>query len=110
MRLTSQRPLRGRHGFTLIEMLISMVIVLSVLGMSTRLFQRTQQTLSEQSGRVEAQQNAVFSLSTLDRELRMAGVGVVDAQPLLVQAAARALTFNADLISRIPGDPGAVYV
>jgi prepilin-type N-terminal cleavage/methylation domain-containing protein len=112
MSLTSRRPGRSRPraGFTMIEMMVSMVLVLSVLAMSARLFRNQSTTLTAQSGRVEAQQSALFSLSTLDRDLRMAGVGVVDAQPLVVQADPLAITFNADLISRLTGDPGAVYI
>src|SRR5262249_7775350 len=56
------------------------------------------------------QQNAQFSLATLDREIRVAGIGVVDAQPILVQADPRAITFNADLVTTVTGDPSAVYV
>ncbi len=110
LKILARARAHTRGGFTIIEMLISMVIVLSVLGMSTRLFTQIEQTLSEQSGRVEAQQNGVMSLSGLDRDLRMAGVGVVGIQPILVQADARAITFNGDLISGVLGDPGSVYV
>ncbi|HEX3865925.1 MAG TPA: hypothetical protein VHV78_04200, partial [Gemmatimonadaceae bacterium] len=49
-------------------------------------------------------------LASLDRDLRVAGVGVVDAQPLLVEAAALAITFNADLVALDTGDLGAVYI
>jgi hypothetical protein len=45
----------------------------------------------------------------IDRELRVAGVGVVDPQPLIVQAAPYAITFNVDLVSRDINDRGATY-
>jgi prepilin-type N-terminal cleavage/methylation domain-containing protein len=99
----------ARAGFTLIEVLISMTILLSVLGIATNLFRKQGSVIAAQSGRLEAQQTAQFTLSTLDRELRLAGVGVVDMQPILVQAEANAVTFNADLVSFVPGDPSAVY-
>jgi prepilin-type N-terminal cleavage/methylation domain-containing protein len=108
MRFPDRR--RRRSGFTLIELLVSTTIVLTVLGISARLFQKQSATLSIQAGTVEAQQGAIYSTSMIERELRMAGVGVVDIQPILVQAAARSLTFNSDLVSRIAGDPGAVYI
>jgi hypothetical protein len=66
--------------------------------------------LRAQSGRLEAQQTAQFTLSELDRELRLAGVGVADMQPLLVQADPMAITFNADLVSHVKDDPSPVYV
>jgi prepilin-type N-terminal cleavage/methylation domain-containing protein len=99
-----------RSGFTLIEVLLSMTIMLAVLGMATNAFRKNGQVLSAQSGRLEAQQTAQFTLSELDRELRLAGVGVVDMQPILVQADGMAITFNADLVSNVIGDPSTVYV
>ena len=92
------------------ETIISMTLVMAVMAMSTRLLISQTRMLSQQSGRLEAQQNAQFSLATLDREMRVAGIGVVDKQPILVQAAAQAFTFNTDLVSRVAGDPGSVYI
>lgn len=103
------RP-RRRSGFTLLETIIAMSMIILVMGMATRFFMQQTRMLSQQSGRLEAQQNAQFSLATLDREMRVAGIGVVDAQPILVQADPRAITFNADLVSRVANDPGAVYI
>jgi prepilin-type N-terminal cleavage/methylation domain-containing protein len=101
---------RSRHGFTIIELLIAMTILLAVIAVATTTFRRSSILLAAQSGRLEAQQNARFAVTTLDRELRMAGVGVVDVQPILVEASNTAITFNVDLVSRVPGDVGAVYV
>lgn len=92
------------------ETIISMTLVIAIMAMSTRMLMEQTRMLSQQSGRLEAQQNAQFSLSTLDREMRVAGIGVVDKQPIVVQAAAQAFTFNTDLVSRVAGDPGSVYV
>jgi prepilin-type N-terminal cleavage/methylation domain-containing protein len=99
-----------RPGFSLIEVIVAMTMVVLIMSIATRFFMQQTRMLSNQSGRLEAQQNAQFSLATLDREIRVAGIGVVDAQPLLVQAAPRAITFNADLGTRVTGDPSAVYV
>ena len=52
------------------------------------------------AGRDDAAQNARYGVSMIDRELRVAGVGVVDPKPLIVQAAPYAITFNVDLITR----------
>ena len=107
-RLVRRSP--ARHGFTLMETVISLTLVMAIIAMSTRLLTEQTRMLSQQSGRLEAQQNAQFSLSTLDREMRVAGIGVVDKQPIVVQAAPQAFTFNTDLVSRVAGDPGSVYV
>lgn len=102
--------LRSRSGFTILELLVAMTMLLVVIGVSVGTFRRTSILLGAQGGRLEAQQNARFAITTLDRELRMAGVGVVDIQPILVEASNTAITFNVDLVSRVPGDVGAVYV
>lgn len=101
---------RTRRGFTLVETLVAMTMVVLLMSIATRYFMQQTRMLSQQSGRLEAQQNAQFSLATLDREIRVAGIGVVDAQPILVQAHPRAITFNADLVSRVANDPSAVYI
>ena len=102
--------MKPRKGFTLVEVIVAMTMVVLIMSMATRYFMQQTRMLSNQSGRLEAQQNAQFSLATLDREIRVAGIGVVDAQPILVWADPRAITFNADLVTRITGDPSAVYV
>ena len=104
------RSTAARPGFTLIEVLLSMTILLTVLGIATNLFRKQGTVIAAQAGRLEAQQTAQFTLSELDRELRLAGVGVVDMQPILVQADTNAVTFNADLVSSVTGDPSAVYI
>jgi hypothetical protein len=92
------------------EVIVAMTMIVLIMSMATRYFMQQTRMLSNQAGRLEAQQNAQFSLATLDREIRVAGIGVVDAQPILVQAEARAITFNADLVTRMTGDPSAVYL
>lgn len=101
---------RPRRGFTLIEVMVSMVLMLFVLGAATSFFQRQGTLIAESSGRLEAQQTAQFALSELDRELRLAGIGVADMQPVIVQADPLAVTFNADLVSIVPGDASTVYI
>jgi prepilin-type N-terminal cleavage/methylation domain-containing protein len=102
-----QRP---RHGFSLVEVLLAMSLMLVIIGLSTQLFRKQSSAVATQAGKLDAQQNSRFAMSMIDRELRIAGVGVVDAQPLLVQAAPLALTFNADLAALDTGDKSAVYI
>jgi prepilin-type N-terminal cleavage/methylation domain-containing protein len=101
--------LRARRGFTLIEITISMVLLLAVIGMSTQLFRRQSGAVATQAGTLDATQNSRFAINNLERELRMAGGGVLDRQPLLVMAGATAITFNADLVSVDTGDYASVY-
>ena len=101
---------RARQGFTIIELIISMSLLLAVVGMSTELFRKQSGAVSSQYGTLDAQQNSRYALSSLDRELRMAGVNVVDAQPMIVAATATSIVFNADLVANDTGDYGAVYI
>ena len=102
--------LRARRGFTILEMLLSMSLMLAILGMSTQLFRKQSNAVSTQAGRLDAQQNSRFALSEIERELRVAGVGVADAQPILVMAGPLGFTFNADLVSLDTGDLASVYI
>src|SRR5215472_7385816 len=99
-----------RRGFTLIEMLVAMMLLMVVMAGTIQTFRKSSVLLGAQGGRLEAQQNARFAISSLDRDLRVAGVGIVSGQPLLVEADTTAIVFNADLISRVIGDVGSVYV
>jgi len=98
-----------RSGFTLLEMIVAMTVIAVTLGLTVPFFRNELQAFSAIAGRDDAQQNARYGVSMIDRELRVAGVGVLDAQPLIVQAAPYAVTFNVDLVSRIPADMGAAY-
>ena len=101
---------RNRRGFTLIEIMISMTLMLTIIGLSTQLFRKQANAVAAQSGRLDAQQNSRFAVSMLERELRAAGAGVVDQQPLLVMASATSLSFNANLVALDTGDLGSVYI
>ena len=103
-------PGRRPYGFTIVEVLVSMAILLIVIAVTVQTFRRSSTLLAAQGGRLEAQQNARFAMTSLDRDLRVAGVGVVADQPLLVEASNTAIVFNVDLISRVLGDVGSVYV
>src|SRR5262249_41936690 len=61
------------------------------------------------SGRQDALQNARYAQNAIDRDLRIAGIGVVNNQPLIVQADKFAITFNADLTTSDSSDPASIY-
>jgi len=101
--------LRLRSGLTLIEMTIALVLTLLIFGAAVPFFRVQARTVTQNAGRMDALQNARFALNAIDREVRIAGIGVVDKQPMIVQADRFAFTFNADLLTRDRDDPGAVY-
>ncbi len=96
-------------GFTLIEMIIAMTLVTITLALTIPFFRTQVQAFASVSGRDDAHQNARYGIAMIDRELRVAGIGVVEPQPLVIQAAPNAITFSVDLVSREPTDVGAAY-
>jgi prepilin-type N-terminal cleavage/methylation domain-containing protein len=104
------RPDVSRRGFTLIELLIAMILMMIIMTVAVQTFRQSSTVLASQAGSLEAQQNARFAVTNLDRDLRVAGVGVPAGQPMLVQASNTAITFNVDLVSRDSSDAAAVYV
>lgn len=103
------QTLRPRRGFTLLEMLVSMALMLMVFAAVVPFFRVQLRSIGKNANLLDAQQNIRFALATIQRELRAAGAGVVDAQPMIVQASPRAVTFNVDLVTKDPNDPSAVY-
>jgi prepilin-type N-terminal cleavage/methylation domain-containing protein len=107
--MTSFNAQRDRRGFSLLELVIAITLLGVVLALTVPFFRTQVQAFGNVSGRDDASQNARYGVSTIDRELRVAGIGVVDPQPMIVQAAPNAITFNVDLVSRISSDAAAAY-
>ena len=101
--------MRARRGFTLPEIMISLFILLIITGAAVQFLRKQTGLVSRETSRMDALQNADFAATQIERDLREAGVGVADAQPVLVQADSQALTFNANLVSIDTGDVKAVY-
>jgi prepilin-type N-terminal cleavage/methylation domain-containing protein len=106
--MTSRTPM-SRRGFTLIEMMIAVSVLLLIFAAAVPFFRVQARTVTAHAGRNDAQQNARFAMSSIDRDLRVAGAGIVVQQPMIVQADPLAITFNTDLVTADTADPGAVY-
>lgn len=98
-----------RRGFTLIEVMISVTVLLVIMGAAVQFFRRQTNAVTAESQRMDAMQNAEFATSQIERELREAGAGVADVQPMIVQLDTNAITFNANMLSADDGDLFAVY-
>ena len=94
---------------TLIELLIA-IVVFSVV-MAGTLSVMTQQTRAFRLGtdRMSILQNLQFAADLVARDLRTLGSNVPDAQPMLVYAGTDVVSFSADYVSNVGGDPFAVY-
>lgn len=101
--------MRTRRGFTLIEMMISMLLLLFITGAAVQFLRKQTGLITRETSRMDAMQNAQFAASQIERELREAGAGVADQQPMIVQIDSMAITFNANMVSIDSGDVRAVY-
>jgi len=98
-----------RAGFTLIEMMLAISIMLIVFAIAVPAFRTQLRAMGSNAGRMDAQQNVRFAVSTLDRQLRVAGAGVPDKQPFVVQADQYAITINADYATRDTAAEGGAF-
>lgn len=97
--MTKQRsPHRRDAGFTLVEMLITMVILVGVMGATVSFFRSQNQSFLDASRRLDALQNARFAISQVERELRTLGAGVSGQQPMLVYGGNDVIAFNTDYV------------
>ena len=93
----------------MLEIMIAMSVLLLVFAMAFPVFRTQLRAMGSTAGRADAQQNVRFAIATMDRQVRVAGAGVADAQPLIVQATPYALTFNADYASRDTASEGGAF-
>ena len=98
-----------REGVTLIEMMIAIVLFVLVFGLAVPFFRYQARSVSASAGRLDALQNARYAQNAIDRDLRISGIGIVQAQPMIVQADGFAVTFNADLATKDINDPYSIY-
>lgn len=105
---TTRRP--APRGFTLVEMLLSVTLMLLVFAMAVPFFRAQARAVEHNAQRLDALTGGRYGASALDREVRMAGVNAPAAQPALVQAAPDAITVSGDFVASDTSDALAVYV
>ena len=88
--------LNSRAGFSLVELLITMIIMTLIMG-STVVFFRSQNTaFAKGSEKMDLLQNARYTVTQVERILRTLGAGVTGQQPMLVYGNANVVAFNTD--------------
>ena len=94
---------RGR-GFSLVELLISMVIFTIVMGIIYTYLLKTKTGVSRTERELEAAENAQRALDVLRKDLYMVGVGIDTDhnQPKVILAGPYDLIFCADLDRNLP--------
>lgn len=74
--MKNQTQDKGASGFSLIELMIAMAIVLIVLGLVSTLFSRSLATRQEESSRADALTSAQGALNVISREIANSGYGI----------------------------------
>ncbi len=98
-----QRSARGQAGFTMVEMLVT-VLILGII--SIGLFQTlvtSRDSYEQQKVTVEMQQNGRAALEALADDFRHVSYGKDPTQPSIVFADHDTITFVADILPDIPG-------
>jgi Tfp pilus assembly protein PilE len=98
-----------RAGFTTVELIIAMACTLILVGLAAPLYKAQTRAVNETSGHTDATRSSTFAADAIEQDLRNTGVGVFDGQPLLVRAAADAISFNANMVTARTQDLVAVF-
>jgi prepilin-type N-terminal cleavage/methylation domain-containing protein len=101
---------RNERGYSIVELLISLVISLIILSGATALYTGALQTRERESGRVDALTAAQAALSVMSREIGNAGYGLDDNNGLVLadcngkQIRVRANVQNTDSVTSGAGE------
>jgi prepilin-type N-terminal cleavage/methylation domain-containing protein len=91
----------GRAGFTLIEMLITLVVLSVVMGATLTVFQNQTSSFRSSGERLELFQNMRYAITTIDRYLRTAGAGVTSQQPMFIYGGNDVIVFNTNYTNNL---------
>lgn len=101
-------PRRPRAGFSMIEMIFAVSITVLVFSIAIPFFRAQTRAMDAGAGKLDAFQSARYAVARIESDLRFAGGEV--GQPVILQAAPFAISFNANRQGRTPTtDPNASY-
>ena len=103
------KRLRRRRGFTLVELLISLVVFGIVIGGAFGMLRSQGRSFRLGFERSSALQNLRYAANVLELDLRTMGANVPDEQPFLIYAGLDVVAINADYTTNVTDDPFAVY-
>ncbi len=95
---TSGRDVRlaKTAGFSLVELLITLVVLTLIMGTTVMFFQTQSRSFARGNESIDILQNARFSVTHVERILRTLGAGVTGQQPMLVYGGNDVVAFNTD--------------
>ncbi|MBA2627969.1 MAG: prepilin-type N-terminal cleavage/methylation domain-containing protein [Gemmatimonadales bacterium] len=88
--------LLNRAGFTLPEVLVTLIILSIVMTAAVGTFRSQNQAFIKGNQRMDALQNERYAVGTVERVLRTLGTGVSGDQPMLVYGGNDVVAFNTD--------------
>ncbi|MEZ4457729.1 MAG: fibronectin type III domain-containing protein [Gemmatimonadales bacterium] len=94
--MTPNRLRSDRAGFSLVELLVTLVVLSMIMGTTVLFFRNQNQAFLKTSERMDLLQNARYSVSQVERILRTLGSGVTGQQPMLVYGDDKVIAFNTD--------------
>jgi prepilin-type N-terminal cleavage/methylation domain-containing protein len=86
-------------GFTLVELLITMVVLSLIMGATVSVFRAQTRSFRHGGDRLDQFQNMRYAVSTIDRVLRTAGAGVTNQQPMFLYGGNDIVAFNTNYTS-----------
>lgn len=81
-------------GFTLVEMMVTLVVLSIVMTATVAVFRSQSQGFRKAGERLELSQNMRYAVGTVDRVLRTVGAGVANQQPMFVYGGDDIVAFN----------------
>ena len=85
-----------RAGFSLVELLVTLVVLSLIMGTTVLFFQSQNKAFITGSEKMDTYQNARYAISQTERILRTMGSGVTGQQPMLVFGGNDVVAFNTD--------------
>ncbi len=108
------KPPKQNNGFSMVELLVAMTIMLVLLGIVTTLFARALSTRERESQKTDALTSAQAALNVMSREIANSGFGltyngIVTGDSDRKQIHFRANIVNSDLVTVSPGEDITYY-
>lgn len=97
--MKTKSTIKNDPGFSLIELLISMTIMLVVLGIAFTLFGRSMSTRQRESSRTDALTSAQAALNVISREIANSGYGIVGNGIVAADSTVQKLHFVSNVVN-----------
>ena len=94
--MNDMRRAPDERGFSLIEVMISLIVLSLIMGSAVALLRSQTRAFALGGAKADMYQNGRYVVSTVQRMARTLGAGVAGAQPMIVYGNNTVMAFNAD--------------